>query len=259
MVFLAAVAGLGAALLLSTRRAEQQVGDHLHRTLTAGAPPDGRLDGPVTFTARTTAGPAGPHRSPLTGTGCVWYRIRVTRHDEEGENGRDHLVHEQTSDPDRVAVTVPPDTVVLLHPGLCERSPVPGRRRDLIEQTVTEHTEPATTGPPSDAGPHLTQLRRTGRIGDDALRSFSCTTRFTVTEDIVRAGVDVLVAGTATTTGDTTTITPLPGSYDGVTTRTAGEITDHIGTRRRWEARIAVGLAALAVVLGVPAIAMLLT
>lgn len=203
----------------------------------------------VTIAGRTTAGPAGPLTAPLSGSACVWYRVRVTRDEEVGSNGGTcHVVlYADHCDPDLVTVAVADATSVLLDPGLCARSLVPGREHDLVERTVEERTPPPPGRQlPLNPGPHLAGLIDAGRVDAAALKRNvpSNTNSFTVTEDVVRPDTDVLATGGATAVGRTLTLTARDGHRDGVTAMGPAQITGHIAARRRRQKRVAFALTA---------------
>ncbi|MFJ3777825.1 hypothetical protein ACIPX0_39675 [Streptomyces sp. NPDC090075] len=160
--------------------------------------------------------------APLSGSACVWYRVRVTRDDEVGSNsGTCHVVlYKDHCEPDLVTVAVADATSVLLDPGLCARSLVPGREHDLVERTIEECTSPPSGRQlPLNPGPHLASLIEAGRVDAAALKRNvrSSTNSFTVTEDVVRPDTDVLATGGATAVGGTLTLTARDGHRDGVT------------------------------------------
>ncbi|MEU6194639.1 hypothetical protein [Streptomyces sp. NPDC047061] len=255
----AAVSGYGLLWLMVRRRDEAQMRDWLlplsdtlrHSSQPVEAHLLQGVRGPVVIAGRTTAGTAGTLTAPLSGSACVWYRVRVTRDDEVGSNaGTQHIVlYEDRCDPDLVAVAVADATSVGLDPGLCTRSLVPGGENDLVERIVEERTRPPSDWQFLTPGPHLASLRDTGRVDRTALKHMSNTTSFTVTEDVVRPGIDVLVAGCAATVGKTLTLTAREGHPDGVTAMTSAEIAGHMAARRRRQKRLAFALTAATLLL----------
>ncbi|MFD4600775.1 hypothetical protein ACFWPQ_22445 [Streptomyces sp. NPDC058464] len=255
----AAISGYGLLRLMVRRRDEARIRDWLvqlwdtlqHSSQPAEAHLLQGVRGAVVIAGRTTAGTAGTLTAPLSGSACVWYRVRVTRDDEEGSNGgtRHVVLYEDRCDPDLVAVAVADATSVVLDPGLCTRSLVPGRKNDLVERIVEECTRPPSDRQFLTPGPHLASLRDTGRVDRTALKHMSNTTGFTVTEDVVRPDIDVLVAGCVATVGKTLTLTAREGHRDGVTAMTSAQITGHIAARRRWQKRLAFALTAATLLL----------